>query len=143
MHRAYVESLNQERVSTAMERDYERALRSVVSIQIQLIQRVLGNSLFMIREKQFSGLILQTLLRSQIQLCLLLLGHLQTTTGRSGYANSAQLLVSSICDVQHDGLVHSAGLAAARRVTLENYDDAYAQYVASAGRVRQMYRWRY
>lgn len=59
-----------------------------VSILIPLILKALGNCLSMTREKQFSGLILQTLLLSQIRLWQLLVELTQTTMASNGFVSN-------------------------------------------------------
>lgn len=66
-----------------------------VSILIPLTLKALGNCLSMIREKQFSGLILQTLLLSQIRLWQLLVELTQTTMASSGFVSNIVVLDST------------------------------------------------
>jgi hypothetical protein len=110
--------MNQARASSAMEKDLERLTVSVLSMWIQSTLKVLGHHLYMSRENPSSARILQILVLSQIRVLQLLLGHQVTTTAISGSVNR-------------------------NRITVEQFDSAYANYVLNADRVAQMYRWRY
>jgi hypothetical protein len=100
--------MNQERASSAMEKDYVLLTPSVVNTWIQLIQKALGRLQSMSEERPFSALILQTLLLSQMKLLQLLGEQLQITMASPGSGSHDVRGVSASASVLRDDVVDSS-----------------------------------